>query len=143
MYGCHRTTSSRLTRRAHRLAALALTATAALLATACQGSAPVATKLNPTAVSTRPASTAAKYLRISPAPGSKNANPSDGITVTAVSGGKISAVTVKTSGAHPVTGTLSANGMKLAQHLRAAHRAVLHGDRHRDRRLRPPGHRDQ
>ena len=109
MYGCHRTTSSRLTPRARRIAAVALTATAALLATACQGSAPVASKLNSTAVSSRPASTVAKYLKISPAPGSKDANPSDGITVTALSGGKISAVSVKATNADPVSGTLSAN----------------------------------
>ena len=70
MYGCHRTTSSRPTRRARRIAALALTAAAALLATACQGSTPVASKLNSTAVSSGPASTVAKYLEISPAPGS-------------------------------------------------------------------------
>jgi len=84
-----------------------------LLATACQGSTPVATKLNPTAVSTKTAvavaAAAAKYLQISPAPGAKDANPSDGITVTAASGSKISAVTVKTTSAHPVTGTLSAD----------------------------------
>jgi lipoprotein-anchoring transpeptidase ErfK/SrfK len=110
VYGCHRTTSSRLTRRARHLAAIALTATAALLATACQGSTPVASKLNSTAVASRPASTAAKYLRISPASGSKNANPSDGIAVTALSGGKIGAVTVKASNARPVAGTLSADG---------------------------------
>jgi lipoprotein-anchoring transpeptidase ErfK/SrfK len=110
VYGCQRTTSSRPTRRARRLAAVALTAAAALLVTACQASAPVASKLNSSAVSTKPASTVAKYLRISPASGSKNANPSDGITVTAVSGGKISAVAVKSSDAHQVAGTLSANG---------------------------------
>ena len=110
MYGCHGTTSSQPARRARRLAAVALSATAALLATACQGSTPVASKLNSTAVSPRPASTVAKYLQISPASGSKNADPSDGITVKAVSGGKISAVTVKASGAQPVTGTLGANG---------------------------------
>jgi lipoprotein-anchoring transpeptidase ErfK/SrfK len=110
VYGCHRTPSSRLTRRARRLAAVALTAAAALLATACQGSAPVASKLNSTAVSSRPASAAPQYLRISPATGSKNASPSDGITVTGLRGGKISAVTVKASGTQPVTGTLSADG---------------------------------
>ncbi|HEX3514081.1 MAG TPA: Ig-like domain-containing protein [Trebonia sp.] len=109
MYGCHRTTSSRPTRRARRIAAVALSATAVLLATACQGSTPVASKLNSTAVSSRPASTVAKYLNISPAPGSKNANPSDGITVNAVSGGKISAVSVKTTSASQITGTLGAN----------------------------------
>jgi lipoprotein-anchoring transpeptidase ErfK/SrfK len=109
VYGCHRTTSSRPTRRARRIAAVALSATAVLLATACQGSTPVASKLNSTAVSSRPASTVAKYLNISPAPGSKNANPSDGITVNAVSGGKISAVSVKTTSASQITGTLGAN----------------------------------
>ena len=116
MYGCQRTTSSRPARRARHLAAVALTAAAALLVTACQGSGPVATKLNSGAVSTptgTPAGTpAAKYLRISPAPGTKTANPANGITVTAGSGSKISAVTVKTASAAaaPVTGVLSANG---------------------------------
>jgi len=110
VYGCHRTPSSRLTRRARRLAAVALTAAAALLATACQGSAPVASKLNSTAVSSRPASAVPQYLQISPATGSKNASPSDGITVTGVRGGKVSAVTVKASGTQQVTGTLSADG---------------------------------
>jgi lipoprotein-anchoring transpeptidase ErfK/SrfK len=110
VHGCHRTPSSRLTRRARRLTAVALTAAAALLATACQGSAPVASKLNSTAVSSRPASAVPQYLRISPATGSKNASPSDGITVTGVRGGKVSAVTVKASGTQPVTGTLSADG---------------------------------
>jgi lipoprotein-anchoring transpeptidase ErfK/SrfK len=111
VYGCHRTTSSRPIRRARRLAAIALTAAAALLATACQGSAPVAAKLSPTAVATKPAAVAVKYLQISPAPGSKNASPSDGITVTALRGGKISAVTVKAPSAEAVTGTLSADGL--------------------------------
>jgi hypothetical protein len=110
VYGCHRTTPVRPRRRAARIAALAVTAAAALLATACQGHAPVASKLNSTAVSGHPASTVAKYLEISPAPGSKSANPSDGITVTAVSGGKIGAVSVKTTSADQVAGTLSANG---------------------------------
>jgi lipoprotein-anchoring transpeptidase ErfK/SrfK len=111
VYGCHRTTPSRPVHRARRLAAIALTAAAALLATACQGSTPVAAKLSPPAVSTKPAAVAVKYLQISPAPGSKNASPSDGITVTALRGGKISAVTVKAPSAEAVTGTLSANGL--------------------------------
>jgi lipoprotein-anchoring transpeptidase ErfK/SrfK len=110
VHGRHRPTSSRVTRPARRLAAVALTATAALLATACQGSTPVATKLNPTPVASKPASTAAKYLRITPASGSKNASPGDGITVTAVNGGKLSGVTVKSPAASRVTGALSANG---------------------------------
>jgi lipoprotein-anchoring transpeptidase ErfK/SrfK len=110
VHGCHRMTSSRPTRRARRLAAVALTAAAALLATACQASTPVASKLNSSAVSARPAPTVPKYLQISPASGSKNASPSDGVTVTGVHGGKISAVAVKSSGTSPVAGTLSANG---------------------------------
>ncbi len=143
MYGCHRTTSSRPTRRARRLAAVALTAAAALLATACQGSTPVASKLNSTAVSTRPASSAAKYLQISPAPGSKNANPSDGITVTALQ--RRQDQRRDRQDPERAAGHRDAQRERdeLAQHVRAAHRAVLHGDRHRDRRLRPPGHRDQ
>jgi lipoprotein-anchoring transpeptidase ErfK/SrfK len=109
VYGCHRITSARLTGRAGRLAAVALTATAALLATACQGSTPVATKLNTSAVSSRSAPAAPKYLQISPAAGSKDADPSHGITVTAVRGGKIGAVTVKAPGTDQVTGALSAD----------------------------------
>ncbi len=111
MYGCHRIAPGRPARRARRLAAVALTAAAALLATACQGSgAPQATKLQPTAVSGKSASDAApKYLQISPAPGAKDASPSDGITVSAVRGGKISAVSVNSSGSRQVTGTLSAS----------------------------------
>jgi lipoprotein-anchoring transpeptidase ErfK/SrfK len=109
---------------ARQLAAAALTATVALLAAACSGSTPAASKLNPTAVaspsgsaaassaaaSASAAAAAAAALRISPASGSKNADPANGISVTAVSGGKISAVTVKTAGTQSVTGTLSANG---------------------------------
>jgi lipoprotein-anchoring transpeptidase ErfK/SrfK len=112
VHGCLRTTSSRRHRGAGRLAAVALTAAAALLATACQGgsSAPVATQLKTHAVASVPASPAPAALTISPAAGSKNADPAQGITVTAVRGGKVAGVTVKTSSSHPVTGTLSANG---------------------------------
>jgi lipoprotein-anchoring transpeptidase ErfK/SrfK len=110
MHGCHRTTSSQLTRRARRLAAVAFTAAAVLLATACQSSAPAAAKLNSGAVASKTATSAAKYLRISPASGAKNADPSNGITVTAATGGRISAVTVKTASADPVTGMLSSTG---------------------------------
>jgi lipoprotein-anchoring transpeptidase ErfK/SrfK len=79
-----------------------------LLATACQSGTPVATQLNPTAVASQPASTVSKILDISPAAGTKNANPAAGITVTAADGGAVTAVTVKTSGDEPVTGTLNA-----------------------------------
>jgi len=84
-------------RRAPRLAAAALTAVAALLVSACQSSTPTATKLNPTAVASKSATQVTKYLRISPAPGTKSASTSDGITVTATHGGKITGVTVKTT----------------------------------------------
>jgi lipoprotein-anchoring transpeptidase ErfK/SrfK len=101
-------------RQARRLAAVALAAAAALLVTACQGSTPKASQLNPSAVagksSAKPATAAAKYFKISPAAGTRNASPSDGITVSAVSGGKISGVTAKSAGGQPVTGTLSADG---------------------------------
>jgi lipoprotein-anchoring transpeptidase ErfK/SrfK len=129
VYGSHRATRQPATpgghaRRARRLAAVAITAAAALLATACQGGTPAASKLSPSAVSgtsgpgtsgsgnpaTPAASAAAKYFSVSPASGTKDASPSNGITVTAVSGAKISAVTVKTTGSGQVTGTLSANG---------------------------------
>jgi lipoprotein-anchoring transpeptidase ErfK/SrfK len=125
VFGCHRTTQGRMTRRpirssgagcggsggrGRRAAAGLLTAIIAVLATACQGGTPVATKLNPTAVASKPATAVAQVLRISPAAGTKNANPASGITVTAAAGSRVSAVTVKTSSAHAVTGTLSADG---------------------------------
>ena len=116
MYGCHRTPSSRLTRRTANggrstLAAVVLTAAAALLATACQSSGtPVATKLNSGAVSSMPATSVPASLKISPATGSKDADPAKGITVSAVNGGKVGDVTVKSSGSHSVAGALSADG---------------------------------
>ena len=122
MDGCHRTTRLK---GARQLAAVALTAAVALLAAACQGGSPTASKLNPTtaaspsasgasasgaSASGASASAAAASMTISPASGTKNANPADGITVTAVNGGKIGAVTVKTTGGSAVTGTLSSGG---------------------------------
>jgi hypothetical protein len=62
-----------------RLAAVALAAATGLLAVGCQVSTPVATQLNPTAVARMPAQAAAKYLKIAPAPGTTDANPSNGI----------------------------------------------------------------
>ena len=94
--------------RTRRLTLTALTAAAVLLVAACQSGAPAATQLNPTAVASKPASAVAKYLEISPAPGARDVNPAHGITVTAVNGGKITNVTVKTSSNEPVTGALSA-----------------------------------
>jgi lipoprotein-anchoring transpeptidase ErfK/SrfK len=119
----HRTTPGWPARRAARLAAVALAAAAALLATACQGGTPAASTLNPTAVSGTggsgsggtgsagaPTAAAVRYFTITPAPGTKNASPSDGITVSADSGDKISAVTVKSSGSQTIAGTLSTDG---------------------------------
>jgi lipoprotein-anchoring transpeptidase ErfK/SrfK len=99
--------------RTGRIAGAALTAAAALLVAACQSSMPVATQLSPAAVAGPHAAATttpkvAKYLRISPAPGTKDVNPADGITVTAVNGSKITHVTVKTTSGEPVTGALSA-----------------------------------
>jgi lipoprotein-anchoring transpeptidase ErfK/SrfK len=110
VYGCPLTPPSRPTCRARLFAAIALTAAAALVATACQSSTPAATKLNSGTVSGKPATSVAKYLQISPAPGSKDADPSNGISVTADNGSKINAVTVKTTSADTVSGALSANG---------------------------------
>jgi lipoprotein-anchoring transpeptidase ErfK/SrfK len=90
-----------------RLPPAALAAAFCLLAVACQGSSPAAVKLNP--ASAGKGNTAAKYLAITPAPGTKNASPASGITVSARDGGKLTNVTVRTGG-DAVTGTLSGDG---------------------------------
>jgi hypothetical protein len=95
-------------RRTGRLTLTALTAAAALLVTACQSGPPAASQLNPTAVASKPATAIAKYLEISPAPGARDVSPANGITVTAVNGGKITNVTVKTTSDEPVAGALGA-----------------------------------
>jgi len=56
------------------------------------------------------ASQLAAELRITPANGSKNVNPSGGIAVSAVDG-KVTNVTVRSSGGPSVSGTLSADGL--------------------------------
>ena len=122
-----------------RLPAAALAAAVCLLAAACQSSTPAAVQLNPTSVAGQSAQTVAKYLAITPAPGTKDANPADGITVSARNGGKLGNVSVHTSG-DAVTGSLSGGGEQLAQHVDAGHRPVLHGDRHRYRCAGSPGH---
>jgi lipoprotein-anchoring transpeptidase ErfK/SrfK len=82
-----------------------------MLVTACSGGGPpVATKLNSSPVASMPATSVARYLQISPAPGTKDANPSTGISVSADKGSKISAVTVKTSGSDTIAGSMSGNG---------------------------------
>jgi lipoprotein-anchoring transpeptidase ErfK/SrfK len=95
-------------RRTGRLTLTALTAAAALLVAACQSGPPAASQLNPTAVASKPATEVAKYLEISPAPGARDVNPANGITVTAANGGKITNVTVKTTSDEPVAGALGA-----------------------------------
>ena len=92
-----------------RLPAAALAAAVCLLAAACQSSTPAAIQLNPTSVAPKSAQAAAKYLAITPAPGTKDANPADGITVSARNGGKLGNVSVHTSG-DAVTGSLSDGG---------------------------------
>jgi lipoprotein-anchoring transpeptidase ErfK/SrfK len=109
VYGNHRTPSGRLTpATTRRLAAAAIAAATGLVATAC-ASGPVATQLNAQAVAGKAATTVARYLRITPAPGTADANPSDGIAVRALDGGKLTKVTVRTGG-DQVTGTMSGGG---------------------------------
>jgi lipoprotein-anchoring transpeptidase ErfK/SrfK len=91
-----------------RLTLTALATATGLLVAACQSGTPVATQLNPSAVAGKPAAAVVRYLRISPAPGAKDVSPGNGITVSAVNGGKITHVTVKSSGDDPVSGALSA-----------------------------------
>ncbi len=97
------------THRTRRFAAAALAAATSLLAAACAASAPVATQLNAQAVAGMTAQATAKYLTITPAPGTKDASPSGGITVSARGGGKVTNVTVRSSG-DAVAGSLSGDG---------------------------------
>ncbi|HEY7261866.1 MAG TPA: Ig-like domain-containing protein [Trebonia sp.] len=89
-----------------RLPAAALAAAICLFAAACQAGKPTAVQLNPTSVAGKSAQAISKYLAISPAPGTRNANPASGITVRARNGGKLGGVRVHTGG-DAVTGALS------------------------------------
>jgi lipoprotein-anchoring transpeptidase ErfK/SrfK len=109
VYGSHRAPSGRPAHRTRRFATAAVAAATSLLAVACTASHPAATQLNPQAVAGETAQAAAKYLQITPAPGANDVNPSGGITVSALGGGKVSEVTVRTGG-DTVTGTLSDDG---------------------------------
>jgi lipoprotein-anchoring transpeptidase ErfK/SrfK len=109
VYGSHRTSSCLPVRRTRRLAATALAAAISMLAAAC-ASAPVAARLNAQAVAGKSPTTIARYLKITPAPGTKGADPAHGITVRALNGGKVTKVTVRTRGGDAVTGGLSGNG---------------------------------
>jgi lipoprotein-anchoring transpeptidase ErfK/SrfK len=85
-----------------------------LLVVGCSGSGPADqppaghTGGQPAASTSGSAAALAADLKITPANGSHDVKPADGITVTATQG-KVTNVTVKTSG-DPVTGTLSADG---------------------------------
>jgi lipoprotein-anchoring transpeptidase ErfK/SrfK len=114
VYACHRALSRRLARQAkwarqpRRSAITVLAAATGLLAAACT-SAPVAARLNVNAVAGKPANAVAKYLKITPASGSVAADPADGIKVNAENGGRITKVTVHTSGGS-VAGALNGSG---------------------------------
>jgi lipoprotein-anchoring transpeptidase ErfK/SrfK len=97
------------THRTRRFAVTVLAAATSLLAAGCAASTPVSVQLNPQAVAGQTAQAAAKYLAITPAPGTKDANPSDGITVSARGSGKVTNVAVHTDG-NAVTGTLNGDG---------------------------------
>ena len=93
--------------RASRFAVLAVMG---LLAAGCGAmTKPTAVQLNPKAVAGATSVTAVQYLKISPAGGTAGASTSDGITVSARQGSKITNVTVKTGG-DAVTGSLNSAG---------------------------------
>jgi len=93
---------------------VAATAVIGLLASACSGGhntpavSPSQSRAQAAASASAHAAALAKDLKITPATGGKDVDPSAGITVTAVKG-KVTNVTVSTSG-DPVTGSLSGGG---------------------------------
>ena len=97
---------------ARRYAALAAAAAISLLATACSSGghapSPAQSTAQASASARAHAAALAKELRITPAQGSHNIDPSAGITVTALKG-KVTNVTVRTSG-DAVSGRLSGDG---------------------------------
>jgi len=96
-------------RSARRYAALAAAAAISLMATACSSGShalsPAQSAAQASASARTHAAALARELRITPAQGSHNINPSAGITVTALKG-KVTNVTVRTSG-DAVSGRLS------------------------------------
>jgi lipoprotein-anchoring transpeptidase ErfK/SrfK len=89
-------------------AGIAAVAALALLASACSGNGHSASQARPVANAKTKAATAAAEVKITPANGAKDADPSVGITVTAQRG-TLKNVTVHTSG-DPVSGTLTQGG---------------------------------
>ena len=96
------------------IAAVAATAVIGLLASACSSGhhtppvSPSQSRAQASASAAAHAAALAKDLKITPATGSHDVDPSGGITVTALKG-KVTNVTVSTSG-DPVTGSLSGGG---------------------------------
>ncbi len=107
-----RGTDRRPARRMRRYAGVAAAVAISLLATACSSgghaSSPGQTRAQASASARARAAALAKELKITPANGSHGADPSAGISVTAVQG-KVTNVTVRTSG-DAVSGSLSAGG---------------------------------
>ena len=107
-----RGTDRRSARRMRRYAGVAAAVAISLLATACSSgghaSSPGQTRAQASASARARMAALAKELKITPANGSHGADPSAGISVTAVQG-KVTNVTVRTSG-DAVSGSLSAGG---------------------------------
>jgi len=108
-----RGTDRRPARYARRFGGIAAAAAIGLLATACSSGShstvsPAQGRAQASASAKAHAAALARYLQITPADGSHDASPSDGITVTAVAG-KLTNVTVNTSG-DGVSGSLAADG---------------------------------
>ena len=92
------------------LAAITLCAAAGLLATACSGGTSTTASGGSSHSGTTPKaskSAAPKLAKITPASGSRNAATSQGITITASHGSKLTSVTARADGA-PVSGTMNA-----------------------------------
>jgi lipoprotein-anchoring transpeptidase ErfK/SrfK len=103
-----RRTNDRRLRRLARPAGLAAAAALAILVTACSGSGSSGNSHGTTAHGGKTKAASAPKVRITPANGATNVNPSDGVTVTATSG-TLRNVTVRTAG-DEVTGSLSDGG---------------------------------
>ena len=120
-----RGTDRRPARHVRRYAGIAAAAAICLLATACGGGShgptPAQSRAQAAASARAHAAALARDLQISPANGSHDADPSDGITVTALAG-KVTNVTVSTSG-DAVSGSLSDGGKTWhsAGHLNVSH----------------------
>ena len=109
-----RGTDRRSARRVRRYAGIAAAAAISLLATACSsgshtsGPSPAQLRAQASASAKAHAAALAKDLKITPADGSHGADPSAGISVTAVKG-TLTKVTVRTSG-DAVSGSMSGGG---------------------------------